>query len=61
MFEADLWNVDSLSRANFFDSGIALIPESNRIASQRPRERPSLRFKSTAKFLLQGLGGCIHL
>ena len=58
MFEADLWNVDSLSRANFFGSGTALISESRRIASQRQccQERPSLRFKGTAKFLLQAPG-----
>ena len=64
MFEADLRNVDSLSSTNFFlGLGTALILESSGIASQRQcrQERPALRFKSTAKFLLQAPGGCIHL
>ena len=58
MFEAGLWNGDSLSRANFFGSGTALISESSRIASQRQccQERPSLLLKGTAKFLLQAPG-----
>ena len=34
MFEADLGNGDSLSRANVFRSGTALISESSRIVSQ---------------------------
>ena len=59
VFEADLRNVDSLSLANFFGLGTALISESSRIGSQRQccQERPSLRFKGTAKFLLQAPGG----
>ena len=42
----------------FFSLGTALISESSGIASQRQcrHERPSLRFKSTAKFLLQAPG-----
>ena len=46
----------------FFGSGTALISESSEIASQRRwcQERPSLRFKSTAKFLFQTPSGCIH-
>ena len=42
----------------FFGSGTALISESSRIASQRQccQERPSLRFKGTAKFFLQAPG-----
>ena len=42
----------------FFSSGTALISESNRIASQRQscQERPSLRFKGTAKFILRATG-----
>ena len=59
MFEADLWNVDSLSRTIFiFGSGTALISESSEMASQHQcsHERPALRFKSTANFSLQALG-----
>ena len=58
MFEADLWNVNSLSSTNFFGSGTALISESSGLASQRQcrQERPALRFKSTANFFLQALG-----
>ena len=63
MFEADLWNGDSLSHAIFFGSGIALISESSRIASRRQssQEGPSLRFKGIAMFLLQAPADCIHL
>ena len=58
MFEADLWDVNSLSSTNFFGSGTALISESRRIAFQRQsrQERPSLRFKGTEKFSLQAPG-----
>ena len=63
MFEADLWNDDSLSHANFFGSGTALISESSRIASQHQccQERPSLRFKGTAKVSSSSARHCIHL
>ena len=42
----------------FLGSGTVLISKSSGIASQRqcPTERPALRFKSTAKFLLQAPG-----
>ena len=58
MFEADVWNGDSLSRVIFFGSGTALISKSSRIAYQRQccQERPSLHFKGTAKFLFQAPG-----
>ena len=53
MFEVDVWkNIDNLS-STFF-SARALIPDSSRIAFQHQcrQENPSLRFKSTGKFLL---------
>ena len=47
MFEADLWNIDSLSST--ICSARALISDSSRIAFQHQcrQEKPSLRFKST--------------
>ena len=61
MFEAELWNADSLSSAKFFGSGTALISESSGIPSQPlerqcHQERPALRFESIAKFRLQTPG-----
>ena len=51
MFEADLWNIDSLSST--ICSVRALISDSSKIAFQHQccQENPSLRFKSTGKFL----------
>ena len=40
----------------FFGSGTALLLESSGIACQCHQERPSLGFKSTAKFRLQAPG-----
>ena len=51
MFEVDLWNIDSLSST--ICSARALISDSSRIVFQHQcrQEKPSLRIKSTGKFL----------
>ena len=51
MFEVDLWNIDSLSST--ICSARVLILDSSSIAFQHQcrQEKPSLRIKSTGKFL----------
>ena len=53
MFEADLWNADSLSSANF---SVNIGVQRDSFPAPCRQERPSLRFKRTAKFFLQAPG-----
>ena len=54
----DVYGMAIASPCHVFGPGTASISESSRIASpcQGCQERPSLRFKGTAKFLLQAPG-----
>ena len=58
MFEADLWNANSLSSAIFFqfDYCVNIGVQQDSFPGPVPSGRPSLRFKRTAKFLLQTPG-----
>ena len=57
MFEADLWNGDSLSRANLFSVRHYVNSGVQQDCFPAPvQEMPSLRLKGRPKFLLQASG-----